>query len=441
MNVPRQAFGPNWATHDPATDLANRAAVALAIDAGEHAAVAVLVIGLVRWRDITSTVERAVGDRLLCDATTRIEAEFSGLTPPPMIGRVGEITFAVLLPHGDPTATMTAAMGVIDAFDPPYREGELRIDVPVAAGIALHPTHGTEAAQLLRRAEVALAAAFTSEIRASVYQPETDPHRPKRLSLMSELRIGLKRGEFDLVYQPKLDVKRGRVTGAEALVRWSHPSRGQVVPDDFITLAEETGNIQHLTRWALRAGLTEAARWRGPGLPARVAINLSVRDLTDETLPARIADLLRELRLSARALVLEVTESAIMGEPEAAIGVLRRLDDLGIDLAIDDFGVGQSSLAYLRRLPVREIKLDKAFVLRLPDSPDDQTIVRSVIELGHGLGFPVTAEGVEDAATLSLLRAFGCDYAQGFYIGKPMAADGFLALTASWREPVPEIAP
>jgi EAL domain-containing protein (putative c-di-GMP-specific phosphodiesterase class I) len=209
------------------------------------------------------------------------------------------------------------------------------------------------------------------------------------------------------------------------------------MPDDFISLAEETGNIQHLTRWALRTGLIEARRWRDHGLPGRVAINLSVRDLADVNLPTRIARLLQELQLAPRALVLEVTESAIMGEPAAAIAVLRRLDQLGIDLAIDDFGVGQSSLAYLRRLPVREIKLDKAFVLKLPHNPDDQTIVRSVTELGHGLGYRVTAEGVEDAETLALLREYGCDYAQGFYIGRPMPSEALLDLPTPWREPRP----
>jgi diguanylate cyclase (GGDEF)-like protein len=420
------------ATHDPVTGLANRQAVAVAIDGlAASGSGAILVIGLIRWREITSTVGRDVGDRLLCETATRIQARVDSAQT---IGSIGESSFAVVLPGASNEAAMSAAAQVIEAFDIPYREGQLKIDAPVAVGISLLPDHGSEAAQLLRRAEVALATAMTIETRSAVYRPDTDPHRPERLSLMSDLRAGLTRGEFELLYQPKLDVKLGRITGAEALIRWNHPTRGQVMPDDFINLAEETGNIQHLTRWALRTGLTEARYWRDQGLPARVAINLSVRDLADDTLPIRIDGLLRELRMTPRSLVLEITESAIMGEPEAAIGVLRRLDEIGIDLAIDDFGVGQSSFAYLRRLPVREIKLDKAFVLKLADSPDDQAIVRAITELGHGLGYGVTAEGVEDVKSLRLLREYGCDYAQGYYIGKPLASGSFMRFIASSRD-------
>jgi diguanylate cyclase (GGDEF)-like protein len=417
------------ATHDPVTGLANRAAFTAAIDAlAMGGRGAILVVGLIRWREITSTVGHDVGDRLLCAAASRIQARFGGGST---VASIGESSFAVLLPGADQTGALAAAGGVIDAFDTPYREALLTIDAPVAAGISLLPGHGTEAAQLLRRAEVALAFALTAETRSALYRPETDPYRPARLSLMSDLRTGLSRGEFEMVYQPKLDIALGRVTGAEALVRWNHPTRGEVMPDDFILLAEETGNIQHLTRWVLRAGLMEARLWRDQGLPARIAINLSVRDLADDGLPVRVAGLLREFRLSPRSLVLEITESAIMGEPDAAIAVLRRLDEMGIDLAIDDFGVGHSSFAYLRRLPVREIKLDKAFITNLANSRGDQAIVRAITDLGHGLGYRVTAEGVEDAEALRLLREYGCDYAQGYKIGKPLRSGQFMAVVAA----------
>jgi diguanylate cyclase (GGDEF)-like protein len=420
------------ATHDPVTGLANRQAVAASVDAlAASGSSAILVVGLIRWREITSTVGRDVGDRLLCESAARIRARFEACPTVSIIGSIGESSFAAVLANTGQAEAMSTAERVIDAFDMPYREGQLKIDAPVAVGIALLPAHGTEAAQLLRRAEVALAAAMITETRSAIYRPETDPHRPEQLSLMSDLRAGIARGEFRLMYQPKLDLKVGRITAAEALVRWSHPTRGPVMPDDFIALAEETGNIQHLTRWALRAGLTEARYWRDQGLPARVAINLSVRDLADDTLPIRVDGLLRELQMTSRSLVLEVTESAIMGEPDAAIAVLRRLDGMGIDLAIDDFGVGQSSFAYLRRLPVREIKLDKAFVLKLADSPDDQAIVRAITELGHGLGYRVTAEGVEDANCLRLLGEFGCDYAQGYHVSKPLPSASFIGFMAA----------
>jgi EAL domain-containing protein (putative c-di-GMP-specific phosphodiesterase class I) len=193
----------------------------------------------------------------------------------------------------------------------------------------------------------------------------------------------------------------------------------------FIGLAEETGNVQFLTRWALATGIAQAAEWRRQGLDLRVSINLSVRDLEDETFPDQVAAMLAGNGLPAEALVLEVTEGAIMKKADAAIAVLRRLAENGIALSIDDFGAGQSSLTYLRRLPVREVKIDKAFVLKLAQYPDDQAIVRAVVDLGHRLGYAVTAEGVEDAASLELLSSFGCDYAQGYLIAQPVSAARF----------------
>ena len=416
------------ATHDPVTGLANRDALAAAIDQRPiNTRGAILVIAFTRWRDATRTVGREVGDRLMRASAVRICAQFPENTP---IGAIGESSFAVFLEGADADAATQAAAFITDSFEVPYQEGELTIDTPVAVGISVRPDHGTEAVHLLRRGEIALMSALSADTHTALYLPAADPHRPERLSLMSDLRGGLMRGEFELVYQPKLDLRHNTIDGAEALVRWNHPTRGRIQPDDFIALAEETGNIQHLTRWALRTGLTEAARWRSLGIDIRIAINLSVRDLTDDTLPRSIAGLLREAALPARALVLEVTESAIMGEPEAALAVLRLLEEQGIDLAVDDFGVGQSSLAYLRRLPVREIKLDKSFVQELHRNIDDQIIVRLVVELAHGLGYRVTAEGVEDDASLALLRSFGCDYAQGYFIARPLPVADFQAFVS-----------
>ncbi len=424
------------ATHDSITGLANRTAIAAAIDVRLATGPATLLaVGLIRWREITSTVGRDVGDRLLREAAARIVAYMTGGQGAATVARIGENTFAVLLPGDDPAAASAAALRLIDAFDQPYREAELTIDTPVAVGVASAAAGDTDAAQLPRHAEIALAEAVRTETRFAVYRHDSDPYRPERLSLMGEMRAGLTRGEFWLAYQPQLDLRLGKITGAEALIRWNHPTRGPVAPDDFIGLAEETGNIQQLTRWALRAGLTEAKNWQDRGIPIRISVNVSVHDLTDESLPDRIAKLLREKKLSARSLVLEITESAIMREPEAAIEVLRKLDEMGIDLIIDDFGVGQSSLAYLRRLPVREIKFDKSFILNLPKSNNNRSIVRSVIELGHNLAFRVTAEGVEDLETLLILHEFGCDKAQGYFIGKPLPSDALLRLADGWRNP------
>jgi EAL domain-containing protein (putative c-di-GMP-specific phosphodiesterase class I)/GGDEF domain-containing protein len=413
------------ARHDPVTGLPNRQALmeAMAGLPGGCPAV-VLVIALVRLQVIANTVGRDIANRLMRDAAGRI----AGLAGENLLGCIGERSFAVVLSDCDAAEGERRAARIIDAFEQPYRETDLTVDAGVGIGLALSPAHGTDAAILLRRAEVAQQVAVSANVRQALYRPETDPHRPELLSLMSDLRQGIQRGELELVYQPKLDLRTRRIIGAEALVRWNHPTRGMVMPDDFIGLAEETGNVHLVTRWALAAGVAQAGEWRRQGLDLRIAINLSVRDLEDKALPDQIAALLAGSELAPEALMLEVTESALIHEVEAAISVLGRLADQGIGLSIDDFGAGQSSLTYLRRLPVREVKIDKAFVLKLAQFSDDRTIVRAVVDLGHRLGYAVTAEGVEDAASLEILSSFGCDYAQGYFIARPLQADRFIRL-------------
>jgi EAL domain-containing protein (putative c-di-GMP-specific phosphodiesterase class I)/GGDEF domain-containing protein len=419
------------ASHEPVTGLPNRQALTLAIDAKlDGRPAAVMVIALVRLQEIANTVGRDIADRVMRDAADRI----AGLTGQSLLGCIGERSFGVFLADYDVATGEGQAARIVKAFEQPYRENDLTVDAGIGIGMALAPAHGTAAAILLRRAEVAQQIAFSGNARVALYDAATDPHRPDRLSLMSELRQGIKRGELELYYQPKLDLRTRRITGAEALVRWNHPGGGVVMPDQFIGLAEETGNIQFLTRWALMEGMAQAAVWRQQGLQLRISINLSVRDLEDDTLPDQIAVLLAINALPAEALMLEVTESAIMKEADAAIAVLQRLAGQGIGLSIDDFGTGQSSLNYLRRLPVRELKIDKAFVLRLAQNLDDRTIVRAVVDLGHGLDYTVTAEGVEDAASLELLSGFGCDHAQGYFIARPLPVAQFGRFVEDWRD-------
>jgi EAL domain-containing protein (putative c-di-GMP-specific phosphodiesterase class I) len=341
------------------------------------------------------------------------------------IARATDTQFSIFLPASEKTEAIATAFRVLDALAAPYQEADLALELAPAVGIALFPTHGAEASGLLRRAEVALITALGSEEPVVVYDPATDPHRPERLSLMADLREALDRDQLSLHYQPKLHLQSLRVQGAEGLVRWQHPKLGMVPPDAFIAMAEETGNIRKLTRWALAAGIAQAHRWSAQGSSIRAAINLSARDLEDSDLPRRVAELLSIHQVSPERIVLELTESAVMGRPDAAIGVLRKLADQGIDLAIDDFGVGQSSFAYLRRLPVRELKIDKTFVLHLAESPEDRMIVQSIVDLGHRLGYKVTAEGVEGRPALDYLIRIGCDHAQGYFIAKAMPVDAF----------------
>ncbi|MBI3514438.1 MAG: EAL domain-containing protein [Proteobacteria bacterium] len=430
----REARIQHQARHDPVTGLLNRqsieALIAARCAARPGEAGALLSLGLERLHEVIKTVGHDLGDNLLKDAAQRLHLSVDTS----LIARVSDISLALWLPGADEATAIATAARLIDQFQEPYQEAGLAIDAAAAIGIALYPTHGTAVGALLQHADVALYAALGSEDSISVYNPLADPHRPERLSLMSDLRDALERDELFLAYQPKLALATSRIDGAEALVRWQHVKRGLVPPDSFINLAEQTGNIRRLTRWAIASGVAQAARWADRGLALRVSVNLSVRDLGDPELPRRIGDLMAEHTLAPDAIALEVTESALMGEPDTAIAVLRRLADQGIDLAIDDFGVGQSSFAYLRRLPVRELKIDKAFILKLAQSPEDRTIVRSIVELGHRLGYRVTAEGVEDQAALDFLTQIGCDHAQGFLLARPLAPEAFdhFLTTARW---------
>lgn len=425
----REARILHQAGHDLVTGLPNRTAAeaeiqhALAARPGRPSAL--LMVGLARLPEIIKTLGHDVADRVMREAGGRIRgpAGASGLA------RATDTQFSLFLPDTTRQGAITAAFRIVEALSEPYREDDLMLDLAPAIGIALAPVHGDAAGTLLRHAEVALIGALGSDDSVAVYDPRTDPHRPERLSLMGDLRAAIARERIDLHYQPKLHLGSGRIDSAEALVRWQHPRLGLVAPDMFVPLAEESGNIRPLTRWVLAAGIAQAGRWHEAGRAVRLSLNVSARDLDDPELPRRVVELLAVHRVPPGSLVLEITESAIMGKPDAAIAVLRRLAEHGIDLAIDDFGVGQSSFAYLRRLPVRELKIDKTFVARLGSVREDQLIVRSIVELGHHLGYHVTAEGVDHPDALAWLADIGCDHAQGFLIAKAMpepAFDAFL---------------
>lgn len=438
----REARIRHQAGHDFVTGLPNRMAseeaIGHALETRSGARAALLMVGLARLPEIINTMGHVVSDRLMHDAAMRLVP----LAGEGLIARATDDEFSVFLPSATRSEAVAIALRIVEALSEPYREAEFTLDLAPAVGVALSPLHGAEASVLLRRAEVALIGALGSEEPVAVYDPAKDPHRPERLSLMSDLRNALERVEeapsgLELVYQPKLHLPSGRIDGAEGLLRWRHPVAGPLAPDAFIALAEETGNIRRLTRFVLAAGIEQAAHWQAMGHELRIAMNVSARDLDDIELPRRVAGLLATHGVSPRRIVLEITESAIMGKPETAIAVLRRLAEQGIDLAIDDFGVGQSSFAYLRKLPVRELKIDRTFIAHLADSREDRAIVRSIIELGHHLGYRVTAEGVEDVRALDVLRELGCDHAQGYLLSRPLAADAMVAFVAARNAAMP----
>ncbi|TCV91650.1 diguanylate cyclase/phosphodiesterase [Luteibacter rhizovicinus] len=408
------------ALHDTVTDLPNRAAAEDEIDEelNRYPKVegALLMVGLTRLPDIVKTVGHALADRLMRDAGGRI-CRAAGNH---LVARATDTQFVLWMGRADRATAIGLAFRILDALGHPYTEADVSIDMGPAIGIALSPEHGVLAASLLRRAEVAQFAAVGSTRGVDVYDPHIDPHRPERLSLMSELRAAIDTGGLELHYQPKLRLADGRIDAAEALIRWRHPTRGEIPPEDFIGAAEETGNIGRLTRWVLATAIAHVHALGERGHVLKISINLSARDLEDTELPDRVGQLLRMHGVPGSVIALEVTESAVIGEPAAALQVLRRLADMGIDIAIDDFGIGQSSFGYLRHLPVHELKIDKMFVQQLATDETDRTIVRSLVELGHGLGYEVTAEGVEDAAALDFLREIGCDHAQGFFVARAM---------------------
>ena len=255
----------------------------------------------------------------------------------------------------------------------------------------------------------------------------------RHLTLSGELKRAIEENQLTLYFQPKVDVATRDVTGVETLLRWQHPEHGFVPPDEFIMLAERTGLIGKLTEWVLESAIAQCGRWRQAGLALDVSINLSVRNLQDGELPRLVAALLRKYSVPAASLVLEITESAIMADPECARTVIDSLHDLGLKLSIDDFGTGYSSLGYLKRLPVHEIKIDKSFVIDMLESDSDRVIVKSTVDLAHNLGLSVVAEGVENNETLDALQGLGTDIAQGYFISKPLPHSEFEAWLAEWR--------
>jgi diguanylate cyclase (GGDEF)-like protein len=420
------------AMHDNVTGLPNRISAEIAIDQQRApqgtATGALLMIGLIRVPDIIKTMGHALCDRLLLNAGTRI-ARIAGDA---FLARTGDAQFALWLPRASKTAAMLMATRVLDVLNTPYQEADISIDQLPAVGIALATDGQVGAGVLLRHAEVAQFQAIGSASAISWYDEATDPHRPERLSLMGDLREAINGDGLTLHYQPKLALTDRSINSAEALLRWNHRQRGQVSPELFIGMAEDTGNIQRLSQWVLNHALQQVQQWRIRGLEFHVAVNLSARDMDDSGLAAGIQRLLEANQVPASQLTVEVTERAVMGEPEAAIRILRQLADQGIGIAIDDFGVGQSSFAYLRHLPVSELKIDQLFVKNLANERSDRIIVEGIVQMSHRLGYSVTAEGVEDQATLDCLASIGCDYAQGYFISRPVTASAFAELSAGY---------
>jgi diguanylate cyclase len=419
------AASQHQALHDPLTRLPNRELFADRVGQAIRTAdrqlrpAALLLLDLDRFKDVNDTLGHHHGDLLLNEVATRLAGVLRQVDT---VARLGGDEFAVLLPDATADGAVAVAQKVRSALHQPLTLDGVGLDLDASIGIAVYPDHGGDAAELLQHADVAMYAAKQTHAGFVVYDPAVDQHSPKRLALLGGLRRALERDELVLHYQPKADLHTGQVLGAEALVRWQHPTHGLLGPGEFIPLAERTGLIHPLTRWVLDAALRQAAEWRQAGNHLSMAVNVSTRSLLDRDFPDHVADRLAAWQVPAASLVLEVTESAVMADPALALEILSRLHALGVGLALDDFGTGYSSMAYLKALPVDELKVDRSFVGQMATSTSDAVIVRSTIDLGHNLGLHVVAEGVENQATWEELAALGCDTAQGYHLGRPMPA-------------------
>jgi diguanylate cyclase (GGDEF)-like protein len=423
------------ATHDALTGLPNwellrdRLAQGLAAASRSDGEVALLLIDLDRFKEINDTLGHSYGDKLLRQVGPRLQ---SVLREGDTVARFGGDEFAVLLSRVDGVGEAEqVAARLRDALHRPFDVDGVALDVEASVGIAISPWHGTDTEALLRNADIAMYVAKEHKAGAVVFEPEEHVTAPTRLTVLGDLRRALEgTGELFLNYQPKYTLAGERIEGMEALLRWQHPTQGLIPPGDFIPAAEGTGIILRLTEHVLELSLAQMRAWRDAGHEVPVAVNLSTRCLLDAALPEMVARLLARHGVPARLLRLEVTESAVMGDAARCMEVLQRLHDLGVKLSIDDFGTGYSSMAYLRRLPVDELKIDRSFVLGMTTTAHDAVLVRTAIDLGHNLGLTVVAEGVEGAEHVAALRELGCDIAQGYHFARPMGGEQMSELLA-----------
>jgi diguanylate cyclase len=414
------------AYEDPLTQLPNRSQFGEALEhsiaeAGERQ-LAILVMDLDRFKYVNDSLGHGVGDHVLREVGARLRTlqGDSGC-----VARLGGDEFALLLPGWGEGQAVDRARGIIAALERPIFYQDQPLDVGTSVGIAIYPTHATDAETLVRNADIAMYVAKRSKSGYAVYDPTYDASQQEHLSLLGELRRAVEHGELRLYYQPKVTLSSSTVSAAEALLRWVHPTRGLVAPNMFIPFAEQTGYIKVLTGWVLGEAIRQCGVWLREGKPIQVSVNISARDLMNRDLPDVIAALLAAHTVPASLLCLEITESGFMEDPAHALKVLERLADIGLQLSIDDYGTGYSSLTYLMQLPVSELKIDRSFVSAMTDNRDLTTIVRSTIELGHSLGLKVVAEGVEDPQGFAQLRALGCDSAQGYYMSPPLPPEDF----------------
>ena len=427
QKVSKQAHDLQYqAFHDVLTGLPNRA---LFLDRLSHAIVrshreglkfTIILLDLDRFKEVNDTLGHNVGDQLLQEVSRRL---LDTIRKSDTVARLGGDEFVILLEQLDLEHALSVAEKMSNSLDRPFKLADQKIDVSASFGLAYFPEHGEDSISLLQKADMAMYSAKNNHSSCAVYSSDLDKISRSDLTFKSEFLQAISHDELVLYFQPKIDLGSGKITSVEALVRWQHPQRGFLAPDLFIPMAEQSGLIDQMTFWVLKHALLQCAAFKNAGLDITVAINLSARSLRDVMLPVEILSRMVNAGIEPAMLVLEITESAVMSDPVAALKVLEVLDNMGFVLSLDDFGTGYSSLAYLMKLPVDEIKIDKSFVLGMADDNQSAVIVRSTIDLGHNLGKKVVAEGVETLELWNALAKWGCDTAQGYYMSKPLPAD------------------
>jgi diguanylate cyclase (GGDEF)-like protein len=424
------------AHYDALTGLPNRTLLRTRIDtmiaetAPDGAGAALLLLDIDRFKEVNDTLGHDAGDALLVQIAARLNAV---MRPGDVIARLGGDEFAVLLPWtSSAQAAADVAARVERALEAPFEAGEMLLQMEASVGVALYPQHARDVDMLIRCADVAMYQAKASRLGVQVYIPEADHHSAERLALLGDLRHALDERALAVHFQPMAHAQTGLVFGVEALVRWLHPRRGWVPPDEFVPLAEQSGMMRLLTAFVLDASVAQAAAWRRDGTELSVAVNVSARDLCDRGFVPHVRRCLRTHAVPGTSLVLEVTERVLAEDDARAVQALRELTAMGVRFSLDDFGTGYSSLGRLEALPVSEIKVDRSFVSRL-DLSDDAPIVRSLVDLAHSMGLAVVAEGVETERAWQTLAAWGCDIIQGWHLAKAMPATELTTWLAAYR--------
>jgi diguanylate cyclase (GGDEF)-like protein len=413
------------AYEDTLTQLPNRVlfndrleqAIAAADRAGSP--LAVLIMDLDRFKHVNETLGHHVGDQVLQQIAGRLRTL---LRKSDTVARLGGDEFGILLPDSGVEHAQLIVSKILAALEVPITIQGQPMDMTTSIGIAAYPEHSRDPGAIVRHADMAMYSAKRSNRGYAVYDESFSQPRSEHLTLLGELRQAVEQNELTLYYQPKASLLTGKTEHVEALVRWVHPRRGFISPDQFIPFAEQTGYIRTLTRWIIDNAIRQRRQWRDRGIDLTVSLNISARDLLNPDLPKIITDALRENGVPAGDICLEITESGVMEDPAHAIEILKQLRAMGLGLSVDDYGTGYSSLSYIKRMPIQELKIDQSFVKNMINDEDDATIVKSTIELGHNMGLKVVAEGVEDLQVWNMLRAMKCDLAQGYFMSAPLSA-------------------